>query len=276
MDHVELTCAYRTRGPWPSGYIVTRTRSAVRHPGCCITTHSQHVGQKGLTTTVLPNLLSPYRVPGEGNGTPLQYSCLENAMDGGAWWATVHGVAKSRTRLSDFTFTFHALEKEMATHSRLENPRVGGAWWAAVYGVAQSRTRLKRLSSSSSYRVPGREPAPRSRAACCLNGALGAACLTGPLSASWTTQPPSSTEMPQVKVCRVRSHYTAHPPSSGVREGSGPPAAALVYRCAPSSLSPHSEPGAAVGLRSSTSLLLNQPSRLETPSITFKQPEKLH
>ena len=56
---------------------------------------------------------------GEGNGTPLQYSCLENPMDGGAWWASVHGVAKSRTRLSNFTFTFHfhALEKEMATHS---------------------------------------------------------------------------------------------------------------------------------------------------------------
>ena len=43
--------------------------------------------------------------PGEGNGNPLQYSCLENPMDGGAWWATVHGVAKSRTRLSNFTFT---------------------------------------------------------------------------------------------------------------------------------------------------------------------------
>ena len=57
----------------------------------------------------------------EGNGTPLQYSCLENPMDGGAWWAAVHGVAKSRTRLSDFTFTFHfyALEKEMATHSSI-------------------------------------------------------------------------------------------------------------------------------------------------------------
>ena len=60
-----------------------------------------------------------YRSPGEGNSTPLQYSCLENPMDGGAWWAAVHGVAKGRTRLSDFTFTFHfhALEKEMATHS---------------------------------------------------------------------------------------------------------------------------------------------------------------
>ena len=55
----------------------------------------------------------------EGNGTPLQYSCLENPMNGGAWQAAVHGVAKSRTRLSDLTFTFHfpALEKEMATHS---------------------------------------------------------------------------------------------------------------------------------------------------------------
>ena len=56
---------------------------------------------------------------GEGNGNPLQYSCLGNLMDGGAWWAAVHGVAKSWTRLSNFTFTFdfHALEKEMATHS---------------------------------------------------------------------------------------------------------------------------------------------------------------
>ena len=81
---------------------------------------------------------------GEGNGTPLQYSCLETPMDGGAWEAAVHGVAKSRTRPSDFTFIFHfhALEKEMATHpcSCLENPRDGGAWWAAVCGVTQSRT----------------------------------------------------------------------------------------------------------------------------------------
>ena len=55
----------------------------------------------------------------EGNGDPLWYCCLENPMDGGAWWAAVHGVANSRTRLSNFTFTFHfnALEKELATHS---------------------------------------------------------------------------------------------------------------------------------------------------------------
>ena len=58
---------------------------------------------------------------GEGNGTPLQYSCLENPMDGGAWWAAVHEVTKSQTQLSNFTFTFHfhALEKEMATHSSI-------------------------------------------------------------------------------------------------------------------------------------------------------------
>ena len=64
----------------------------------------------------------------EANGTPLQYSCLENPMDGGAWWAAVHGVAKSRTPLSDFTFTFHfhALEKEMATHSSILNWRIPG------------------------------------------------------------------------------------------------------------------------------------------------------
>ena len=65
---------------------------------------------------------------GEGNGTPLQYSCLENPMDGGAWWAAVHGVLKSRTRLSDFTFTFHfhALEKEMAAHSSVLAWRIPG------------------------------------------------------------------------------------------------------------------------------------------------------
>ena len=92
---------------------------------------------------------------GEGNGTPLQYSCLENPMDGGAWWAAVHGVAKSWTRLSDFTFTFHfhALEKEMATPSSVlawRIPGTGEPGGLAVYGVGQSQTRLKQLSSSSS------------------------------------------------------------------------------------------------------------------------------
>ena len=65
---------------------------------------------------------------GEGNGTPLQYSCLENPMDGGAWWAAVHGVTRSWKRLSDFTFTFrfHALEKEIATHSSVLAWRIPG------------------------------------------------------------------------------------------------------------------------------------------------------
>ena len=68
------------------------------------------------------------RSPGEGNGTPLQYSCLENPMDRGAWWAIDHGVTKNETRLSNFTFTFpfHALEKEMATHSSVLAWRIPG------------------------------------------------------------------------------------------------------------------------------------------------------
>ena len=62
------------------------------------------------------------------NDTPLQYSCLENPMDGGAWKATVHGISEGQTRLSNFTFTFHfpALEKEMATHSSILAWRIPG------------------------------------------------------------------------------------------------------------------------------------------------------
>ena len=65
---------------------------------------------------------------GEGNGNPLHHSCLENPTDGGAWWAAVHGVAKSWTRLSDFTFSFHfhTLEKEIATHSNVLAWRIPG------------------------------------------------------------------------------------------------------------------------------------------------------
>ena len=81
-----------------------------------------------LPDSIPSNKALPYNVHGEGNGTPLQYSCLENPMDGGAWWAAVHGVAMSRTQLSDFTFTFHfhALEKEMATHSSVLAWRIPG------------------------------------------------------------------------------------------------------------------------------------------------------
>ena len=76
-----------------------------------------------LLVLAIPRLYS-----GEGNGTPLQYSYLENPMDREGWWATVHGVTKSQTQLSDFTFTFHfhALEKEMATHSSVLALRIPG------------------------------------------------------------------------------------------------------------------------------------------------------
>ena len=75
--------------------------------------------------------------PAEGNGNPLQYSGLENSMDKGAWWATVHGVAKSQTRLRDFAFTFHftALEKAMATHSSVLASRIP---WIEELGGLQS------------------------------------------------------------------------------------------------------------------------------------------
>ena len=89
--------------------------------------------------------VSSYTSWGEGNGTPLQYSCLANPMDRGAWLAAVHGVAKSRTRLSDFTFTFHfhALEKEMATHSMFvpgESQGRGSLVGCRLWGRTESDT----------------------------------------------------------------------------------------------------------------------------------------
>ena len=93
---------------------------------------------------VLPNTCYYLSFLGEGNGTPLQYSCLENPMDGGAWKAAVHRVAKSRTWLSDFTFTFHfhALEKEMATHSSVlawRIPGTGKPGWLLSMGLHRVR-----------------------------------------------------------------------------------------------------------------------------------------
>ena len=89
---------------------------------------------------------------GEGNGSPLQYSCLENPVDRGAWWAAVHRVTQSQTWLK--RLSMHACigkgNGNSLQCSCLENPMGGGAWRAAVCGVTQSRTRLKRLSSSSS------------------------------------------------------------------------------------------------------------------------------
>ena len=116
---------------------------------------------------------------GEGNGTPLQYSCLGNPMDGGAWKAAVHGVAEGRTRLSDFTFTFHfhALETEMATHSSvlawripgtgepsgllpMESHRVGHDWCdlAAIGAVAQMVKNLPAMQETQVWSLGQEDP----------------------------------------------------------------------------------------------------------------------
>ena len=117
----------------------------IDHLNCILVLFINHC----MTLRELLNLLNPHFFTFSQwltvNGIPLQYSCLENPKDGGAWWAVVHGVAKNRTRLSDFTFTFHfhELEKEMAAHSSAlawRIPGMGRAWWGAIYGVAQSRT----------------------------------------------------------------------------------------------------------------------------------------
>ena len=98
-------------------------------------------------------MFPPCYLPGAKHPTPVLLPGKSHGWR--SWWAAVHGVAKSRTRLSKFIFTFHfhALEKEMATHSSVLDwriPGTGESGWAAVYGVAQSWTQLKRLSSSSS------------------------------------------------------------------------------------------------------------------------------
>ena len=84
---------------------------------------------------------------------PFQYSCLENPVDGGVWWAAVHRVAQSWTRWGNLACIRACIGEGNGNplqYSSLENPRDGGAWWSAVYGVSWSRTRLKQLSRSSS------------------------------------------------------------------------------------------------------------------------------
>ena len=95
-----------------------------------------------------------YILIGEGNGTPLQCSCLENPMGGGAWWAAVHGVAKSWIRLSDFTFHFHASEKEMATHSSVlawRIPETGELGGLLSMGLHRVRHNLRDLAAAAAY-----------------------------------------------------------------------------------------------------------------------------
>ena len=103
---------------------------------------------------------------GEGSGIPLQYFCSENPMDGGAWWAAVHGVAKSWTQLGDFTFTFHshALEKEMAAHSSVLAQRIPGRGslvgcrlWGRTESDTTEVTQQQEQTLKKSTKLPGRE-----------------------------------------------------------------------------------------------------------------------
>ena len=118
---------------------------------------SQTFGSQGTPRIMQPpeageawNRFSLRAPNGEGNSNPLQYCCLENPMDRGAWWAAVHRVSQSRTRLKQLSI--HACIGEgngsPLQYSCLENPRDGGVWQAFIYGVAHSRTRLKQLSRS--------------------------------------------------------------------------------------------------------------------------------
>ena len=93
----------------------------------------------GMNVAFFKKLVLVWR-SGEGNGTPLQYSCLENPMDGGAWWAAVHGVAKESDMTEQLRFHFSlSCTGEAGGNplqcSCLENPRDARDWWAAVYGV---------------------------------------------------------------------------------------------------------------------------------------------
>ena len=111
--------------------------------------HGVAKSRTGLSDWTELNWTDEHR--GEGNGNPLQYSCLENPVDRGAWWAAVHRVPQSRAllkRLSMYACIGEGNGNPLQC-SCLENPRDRGARWAAIYGVAQSRTRLKRLSSST-------------------------------------------------------------------------------------------------------------------------------
>ena len=114
----------------------------------------------------------------EGNGTPLQYSCLKNPVEEGAWWAAVPGVAKSQTRLSDFTFTFHfhALEKEMANHSSVLAWRIpgmgepGGLPPMGSHRVGHDWSDLAAATASIEYIQVKRPTTSCSLKGCCWNG----------------------------------------------------------------------------------------------------------
>ena len=126
-----------------------------------INTATQTIGGNEFLISGLETIRESY---GEDNGTPLQYSCLENPLDGGDWWAAVHGIAKSGTRVSYFTFTFHfhALEKEVATHSSVLAWRIpgtgepGGLPSLGSHRVGHDWSHLAAVAAAESHMV-GRE-----------------------------------------------------------------------------------------------------------------------
>ena len=99
---------------------------------------------------------------GEGNGNPLQCSCLENPRDGGAWWAAVSGVAKSRTWLKWLSSSSSIRYGTPLPYSCLGNPMDGEAWWAAVHGVTTSQTRLSHFTFTFHFHVLEKEMATHS------------------------------------------------------------------------------------------------------------------
>ena len=118
----------------------------------------QSMGSLESDTTERLHFHSSLSCTGEGNGNPLQCSCLENPTDRGAWWAAICGVAQSQTRLKRLSSSSNARDLGLIPELRrslgeengnplqyscLENPRDGEAWWAAVSAIAQSRTQLK-------------------------------------------------------------------------------------------------------------------------------------
>ena len=115
------------RGILSRGDLQFRSLQLLSHVRLFVTPWSQQHARPPCPSPT-PGVHSNSQPLGEGNSTPIQYSCLENPMDKEAWWTEVHGVAKSQTRLSNFTFTFHfhALEKEMATHSSVLAWRIPG------------------------------------------------------------------------------------------------------------------------------------------------------
>ena len=127
----------------PSGISHPLTGFALLSFMCGFHSHADHEnGHEAALLGIIFIFYAGCRVNGgEGNGTPLQYSCLENPMDGGAWWTAVHGVAKSRTRLSDFTF-MHWRRKWQPTPVFLpgESPGQGSLVGCRLWGRTESDT----------------------------------------------------------------------------------------------------------------------------------------